>query len=94
MLLRIFAAIGAAGSVLHTLIAGQAGGALKVTGVMLLRFLEYFFGAHIAYALIMLISTELFINKNKPQESRQSSGCGICMPWRICCAFMRARMFR
>lgn len=68
MLLRIFAAIGAAGSVLHTLIAGQAGGALKVTGVMLLRFLEYFFGAHIAYALIMLISTELFINKNKPQE--------------------------
>ena len=35
---------------------------------MLLRFLEYFFGAHIAYALIMLISTELFINKNKPQE--------------------------
>ena len=48
MLLRIFAAIGAAGSVLHTLIAGQAGGALKVTGVMLLRFLEYFFGAHIA----------------------------------------------
>lgn len=38
MLLKIFAAIGAGGSVLHTLIAGQGGGALKVTGVMLLRF--------------------------------------------------------
>ena len=46
MLLRIFAAIGAAGSVLHTLIAGQAGGALKVTGVMLLRFLEHRLRAH------------------------------------------------
>ncbi len=68
MLLKIFAAIGAGGSVLHTLIAGQGGGVLKVTGVMLLRFLEYFFGAHIAYALTMLLATELFIDKNKFQE--------------------------
>ncbi len=68
MLLKIFAAVGAGGSVLHTLIAGQSGGALKVTGVMLLRFLEYFFGAHIAYALAMLLATELFIDKKKVQE--------------------------
>ncbi len=68
MLLKIFAAVGAGGSVLHTLIAGQGGGALKVTGVMLLRFLEYFFGAHIAYALAMLLATELFIDKKKVQE--------------------------
>ncbi len=68
MLLKIFAAIGAGGSVLHTLIAGQGGGALKVTGVMLLRFFEYFFGAHIAYALAMLLATELFIDKSKFQE--------------------------
>lgn len=68
MLLRIFAAIGVGGSVLHTLIAGQSGGALKVTGVMLLRFAEYFFGAHLAYALGMLILTELTIKLDKPQE--------------------------
>ena len=68
MLLKIFAAIGAGGSVLHTLIAGQSGGALKVTGVMLLHFVEYFFGAHIVYALAMLLATELFIDKNKLQE--------------------------
>lgn len=49
MLLKIFAAIGAGGSVLHTLIAGQTGNALETTGILLLRFLEYFFGAHIAY---------------------------------------------
>ena len=68
MLLKIFAAIGAGGSVLHTLIAGQTGNALETTGILLLRFLEYFFGAHIAYALVMLLSTELFIRKSKPQE--------------------------
>lgn len=68
MLLKIFAAIGAGGSVLHTLIAGQTGNALETTGILLLRFLEYFFGAHIAYVLVMLLSTELFIRKSKPQE--------------------------
>ena len=68
MLLKIFAAIGAGGSVLHTLIAGQTVNALETTGILLLRFLEYFFGAHIAYALVMLLSTELFIRKSKPQE--------------------------
>lgn len=68
MLLKIFAAIGAGGSVLHTLISGASGGALKVTGELLLRFVEYFFGAHLAYAVAMLLATELFINKDKPQE--------------------------
>lgn len=94
MLLKIFAAIGAGGSVLHTLIAGQTGNALETTGILLLRFLEYFFGAHIAYVLVMLLSTELFIRKSKPRKSRRNSGCGICTPWRICCASMRARMSR
>ena len=68
MLLKIFAAIGPGGSVLHTLLAGQTGNALETTGILLLRFLEYFFGAHIAYVLVMLLSTELFIRKSKPQE--------------------------
>ncbi len=68
MLLKIFAAIGAGGSVLHTLISSTAGGALKVTGELLLRFVEYFFGAHLVYAVGMLLATELLIDKDKPQE--------------------------
>lgn len=68
MLLKIFAAIGAGGSVLHTLISSTAGGALKVTGELLLRFVEYFFGAHLVYAIGMLLATELLIDKDKPQE--------------------------
>lgn len=68
MLLKIFAAIGAGGSVLHTLISHTAGGALKVTGELLLRFVEYFFGAHLVYAVGMLLATELLIDKDKPQE--------------------------
>lgn len=68
MLLKIFAAIGAGGSVLHTLISRTAGGALKVTGELLLRFVEYFFGAHLVYAVGMLLATELLIDKDKPQE--------------------------
>ena len=68
MLLKIFAAIGAGGSVLHTLISRTAGGSLKVTGELLLRFVEYFFGAHLVYAVGMLLATELLIDKDKPQE--------------------------
>ena len=68
MLLKIFAAIGAGGSVLHTLISSTAGGALKVTGELLLRFVEYFFGAHLVYAVGMLLATKLLIDKDKPQE--------------------------
>lgn len=68
MLLRIFTAIGAAGAGLHTLIAGQGGGALKVAGVLVLRFFEYFVGSQLAYVLLMLLSTELFIRLDKPQE--------------------------
>lgn len=68
MLLKIFAAIGAGGSVLHTLISSTAGGTLKVTGELLLRFVEYFFGAHLVYAVGMLLATELLIDKDKPQE--------------------------
>lgn len=68
MLLKIFAAIGVSGSVLHTAIAGQAGGALKVSGVVLLRFFEYFFGAHLVYALAILLYTELFVRLDEPRD--------------------------
>ena len=68
MLVRLFAAIGAVGAALHTLIAGQGGGAIKVTGVFLLRFLEYFAGAHLAYAVLMLAITEATVRLDKPQE--------------------------
>lgn len=68
MLLRIFTAIGAVGAALHTLLIGQAGGAIKVTGVFLLRFLEYFVGAHLAYAILMLAITEATVRLDKPQE--------------------------
>ena len=80
MLLKIFAAIGAGGSVLHTLLAGQTGNALETTGILLLRFLEYFFGAHIAYVLVMLLSTELFIRKSKPQEKPSCDLFGGVLP--------------
>ena len=45
MLLKIFAAIGAGGSVLHTLIAGQTGNALENVAESFpgCRFLEYHF---------------------------------------------------
>lgn len=68
MLFRIFTAIGAVGAGLHTLIAGHDGGALKVTGVLILRFFEYFIGSQLAYVILMLLSTELFIRLDEPQE--------------------------
>ena len=68
MLFRIFTAIGAVGAGLHTLIAGQDGGAMKVTGVLILRFFEYFIGSQLAYVILMLLSTELFIRLDEPQE--------------------------
>lgn len=68
MLLKIFAGIGACGSVLQTALSGGSGSAAKTALMLCLRFLEYFFGAHVAYALLMYIGTELFIDLKKPQE--------------------------
>ena len=68
MLIRIFAMIGAAGSVFSALFANCGYKGAKLGGFMMLRFLEYFFGSHLAYALTMLAATEAFIRFDKPQE--------------------------
>lgn len=68
MLLKIFAAIGAAGSLLHTAVDVPTGGALKISSVLLLRFFEYFFGSHLAYALAILLYSELFVKISQPRD--------------------------
>lgn len=68
MLIKIFAMIGAAGASLSALFANRGYKGVKLSGFMLLRFLEYFFGAHLVYALSMLAATETFIRFDKPQE--------------------------
>lgn len=68
MLLKIFAAIGAGGATAHTLIAAPAGGALKTAGHFALRFVEYFAGSHLVYALALLFYTELFVKLDEPRE--------------------------
>lgn len=68
LLLRIFAAFGAVGALVHTLTANRAAGAMRFSGLLLLRFLEYYFGLHLAYALGMLAVTEATIRLDKTQK--------------------------
>lgn len=68
MLPKIFALIGALGAALNAIIANHGYGGAKLAGFITLRFAEYFVAAHLAYAVLMLASTEAFIRFDKPQE--------------------------
>ena len=68
MLLKKFAAVGAAATALDLTVRGPKATALKTAGAALGRFTGYFFAAGIGYLAGMYAFTELTVDLDEPQE--------------------------
>lgn len=68
MLLKFFAATGAAATALKLAIGGVKGGVFKVTFAALLRFIEYFLITGVGYLGLLYLITELTIKLEEPQD--------------------------